>query len=68
VETVGALEDLYGDQYVAIGRHWQPKERMQGDGGPRNELSATCRWLACCAIPALCKGCSHKGLMVEKRQ
>jgi hypothetical protein len=21
VETVGALEDLYGDQYVAIGRH-----------------------------------------------
>jgi hypothetical protein len=34
VETVAALEDLYGGRHLAVWRRRQPKKRTQGDGGP----------------------------------
>jgi hypothetical protein len=33
VETIGALEDRYGDRHLAIGCLRQPKKWTQGDGG-----------------------------------
>jgi hypothetical protein len=36
VETIGALEDRYVDQHLAVGRHRQPKRRTQGDGPGRS--------------------------------
>jgi hypothetical protein len=33
MEKIGALEDRYGDQHLAVRRHGQLKKRAQGDGG-----------------------------------
>jgi hypothetical protein len=33
METVGTLEDGYGDRHVTAGRRRQPKKRTQGNGG-----------------------------------
>jgi hypothetical protein len=41
VETIGALEDRYGDRHVVVGRHRQPKKRTQGDSISRTYSSKT---------------------------
>jgi hypothetical protein len=41
VETIGALEDWYGDRYLVVGGRRQPKKRTQGDGGSRKKLAVT---------------------------
>jgi hypothetical protein len=56
VETVGALEDGYRDQHLAVGRRRQPKKRTQGDGGSRQKLAAARGGLTCRAVPAPRKG------------
>jgi hypothetical protein len=43
VETIGALEDRYGDQHLTVERLQQPKIRTQGDGRSRKKLAAFCR-------------------------
>jgi hypothetical protein len=60
-ETIGALEDLYGDRCLAVRPRGQPKKRTQGDGGPRQKLTATRARLGCRVIPALHKGHSPRG-------
>jgi hypothetical protein len=49
VKTIGALEDQYGDRYLAIRRRQQPKKWTQGDGGSWRKLAAPFRWMTCCA-------------------
>jgi hypothetical protein len=67
VETIGALEDRYGDQHLAVGRRRQLKRWTQGNGGSRKKLVTTCIRMTHHALPAWRKGHSHKGHMVEKR-
>jgi hypothetical protein len=61
VETIGALEDQYGDQHLAVGRHQQPKKQTQGDGGSWKKLAAAQGWLTCGTVPAPHKGCCRQG-------
>jgi hypothetical protein len=61
VETIGALKDQYGDRRLAVWRHGQLKGRTQSDGGPWNNSATAQRWVTCCAVPALCMGCSPRG-------
>lgn len=68
VETIGALEDQYGDRYLAVGRHRQPKKRTQGDGGSRKNLAAPRRQVTSLAVPAPLNGRDHEGLAAEKRR
>jgi hypothetical protein len=68
VETIGALEDRYGDRYIAVGSRRQPKKRTQGDDGSREKLVAARRRMTRRAIPARRKGRSHEGPTVEKRR
>jgi hypothetical protein len=67
LETIGALEDWYWDRQLAIGCRWQPKKLTQGDGWSWQKLVVAQGWLTHLAIPAWCKGCSHKRLLIEKR-
>jgi hypothetical protein len=39
VENIGALEDRYGDQHLAVRRHGQLKKWAQGDGGSRQKFA-----------------------------
>jgi hypothetical protein len=41
METIEALEDRYGECYLAASRRRQPTKRTQGDGGSRQKLVAT---------------------------
>jgi hypothetical protein len=43
VETIGALEDPYGNRHLAIGSHRQLKEQTQGDRGSRKKLTTSIR-------------------------
>jgi hypothetical protein len=52
VETIGALEDRYGDRRLIVRRHGRPKKRTQGHGGSRQKLAAACRRLTRHAVPA----------------
>jgi hypothetical protein len=61
VETIGALEDQYGDRHLAVGCCRQLKKRTQGGGGSRQKLAAAQGQLTCCAIPAPHKGYGHQG-------
>jgi hypothetical protein len=38
VETIGALEEQYGDRHLAVGRCQQPKKRTQGNSGFQKKL------------------------------
>jgi hypothetical protein len=60
-ETIGALEDKYGDWQLAIGCCQQLKEWIQGDGGSPQKLTTSCRWFTHCAVPALRKGHGRRG-------
>jgi hypothetical protein len=40
VEAIGALEDRYGDQRLAVRCHGQLKKRTQGNGGSQQKLAA----------------------------
>jgi hypothetical protein len=40
-ETVGALEDRYGDWHLAVGCRQQPKKWTQDNGGSWQKLAAT---------------------------
>jgi hypothetical protein len=64
VETIGALED----RCLAIGRCQQLKKQTQGDGESQKKLVAVHRWMTRRAVPARCRGCSHKGPMVKKTE
>jgi hypothetical protein len=61
VETIGALQDRYGERHLAVGRRWQPKERIQGDGASRQKLSSARGRMTCRAIPAPRKGNGRQG-------
>jgi hypothetical protein len=61
VETIRALEDQYGDWYLAVGRYEWPEKRTQGDSGSWQKLAAAQGQLTRHTIPALQKGCSHRG-------
>jgi hypothetical protein len=61
VETIGALEDLYGDRNLPIGSHRQLKKRTHGDGGSRQKLAAAKGRLTRRAVPAPRKGHSRQG-------
>jgi hypothetical protein len=67
VEAVGALEDRYGVGRLAIECCQELKKWTQGDSGSWKKLAAVCRQMTCHAVPAQCKGPSHKGLTVEKK-
>jgi hypothetical protein len=67
VETIGALEDRYGDRRLALGRFRQPKKRTQDDGGSRKKLAAARRRVTYHTVPARRKGRGLKGPTVEKR-
>jgi hypothetical protein len=60
--------DRYGNRHLDEEWRRQPKKRTQDDGGSRQKLTAACRRLTCCAVPAWRKGDSHKGSTVEKRR
>jgi hypothetical protein len=61
VETIRALKDQFGDRHLAVERYWQRKKRTQGDGGSYKKLATACRWITCCAVPALREGHSCQG-------
>jgi hypothetical protein len=61
VESIGALEDRYGDRHLAVGHRRQPKKRTQGDSGSRQKLVAARGWLTRRAIPAPRKGHGRQG-------
>jgi chromosome segregation ATPase len=65
-ETVGALEDRYGEWHLAVGRRQQPKKRTQDDGGSRQKLAAVRRRITRRAVPARRKGRNHKGPKIQK--
>jgi hypothetical protein len=52
VETMGALEDSYGDRHLAVGHCRQLKKWIQGDGGCQKKFSATHRCVTRHAVPA----------------
>jgi hypothetical protein len=68
LETIGALEDRHGDRQLAVGRRRQPKKRTQSDGGSRKYLAVALRRMIRRAVPARCKGSSHRGPTVDKRR
>jgi hypothetical protein len=51
VETIGALEDKYGDRHLDIRRRRQPKKRTHGDNGSQHNLAAA--WGRLTALPFL---------------
>jgi hypothetical protein len=61
VETVGALEDRYGDRHLAVRHHWQPKKHTQGDDGSLKKLAAAHRWMTRRIVPARHKGHGRQG-------
>jgi hypothetical protein len=62
VETVGALDDNFGDRRLAVGRRRQRKKRTQGDGGSRKKLAIGSRRMTHSAIPASRKEHGRQGL------
>jgi hypothetical protein len=50
-ETIGATEDRFGDQSLAVGYHNQLKTRTQNDDGFLQDVST-----AHCAFPVLYEG------------
>lgn len=67
MDAIVIWKDRHGDRHLAIGCCWWLKKWTQGDGGSGQKLAAACGWLTRCAIPACCKGRSHKGRMSSKR-
>jgi hypothetical protein len=67
VETVGPLEDRYGDWHAAVGRHQQLKKWTQGYRRSQKKLATVCRQVICQAVTAQHKERCHKGLTVERR-
>jgi hypothetical protein len=61
VETIGALEESYGDLHLAIGCRQQLKKWTQSNGGSQQKLVASRRLLTHCAIPELCMGRGRRG-------
>jgi hypothetical protein len=60
VETIGALEDQYGDWYLAVGCHQHLNKWTRGDGGSWHKLGTVWGWLTHCAIHARHKRHGHK--------
>jgi hypothetical protein len=52
-EIVGATDDQFGDQHLAIGYHSQLKTKTQDKGEPLQEFATTVEELTHHAIPAL---------------
>jgi hypothetical protein len=52
VETLGALENRYGDWHLAVGWCQQPKKQIQGNNLSQQKLAAAQGWLTRCAISA----------------
>jgi hypothetical protein len=50
VETIGAVENRYGDWHLAVGCHRQPKKWTQGDCGSQKKLATTHRGMTCHAV------------------
>jgi hypothetical protein len=61
VETIRALEDQYGDRYLAVGHHRQPKKWTQGNGRTQQKLAAAQGQLTDSAIPTLRRRHGHQG-------
>jgi hypothetical protein len=59
VETIGALDDKYGDRHLAVGCLQQPKKLTQGNDESWQNL---CRRLTRRAVPALRQGPGRRGL------
>jgi hypothetical protein len=55
-EKMGALEERYGHQRLAVRRHGQLKKLAQGNHGSRHEFAAAVGRWTCHAVPALHKG------------
>jgi hypothetical protein len=51
-KTIRALEDEYGDQQLAIGRHQQPKKWTKNNDGSQKKLAVACRQMTSSAVPA----------------
>jgi hypothetical protein len=68
VETMGTLEDRYGDHRLALRRRGRPKKRSQGDGGSQKKLAVVRDRLTDRDIPALRKELIHKGPGKDNRQ
>jgi hypothetical protein len=63
VKPVRALKKRHGDRNLAVGRHGQPKQCTEGDGGSRKKLAAARRWMTCRAssAPRRDHGCQGPG-------
>jgi hypothetical protein len=68
VETVGKLQDWYGDRHLVVGHFWQLKKQTEGNGGSQKKLATVSRWMTYSVFLAWRKGCGHKGQMVENRR
>jgi hypothetical protein len=66
VETIGALEDQYGDRYLDVGCRRKLNKRMQDDGGSPQKTAVARRWLTRPVMHARGKNRSHKRPTVEK--
>jgi hypothetical protein len=60
-ETIGATEDQYGDQRLAIGCHRRPKKHAQGNDGPQQKFAAIRGQFTHHTVPAIRKGRLRKG-------
>jgi hypothetical protein len=61
METLGELEDRYGDQRPAVRRRGWPKKWTHGDGGSRQIMAAALGRFTRRAVPALRQGRSRRG-------
>jgi hypothetical protein len=61
VEIIGALEDRYGNRYLALRRRRQLRKLTQDEGGLRIKMATACRRMTRDAIPAQCKGHCRQG-------
>jgi hypothetical protein len=52
MQTIGALEDQYGDWHPTIRHRGRLKKWTQGDGESQQKLAGAHGWLTRCAIPA----------------
>jgi hypothetical protein len=60
VETIGALENRYGDRNRGVSRPQLLKKRTQGYGGSRKKVTTARRWMTRRAFPDDRKGSIHK--------
>jgi hypothetical protein len=61
VETIGALEDRYGDRHLDVGQRRQPKKRIRDDSEFRQKIASARGLLTNRVIPESRKGHGRQG-------